>query len=217
MARGTDFGGIHSYRDLNLIQQKVVVAPATPKLNLIDIPGANGSKDLSEQPAGRVVFKDRKITWTFALYPGDNWPEKRREVSNALNGRRCRITLDEDPDYYFDGRLSVKSSTSSRTLRQITVEATCAPYMLLQTETVISTELTTTALRIPIPNESRPAIPRITVTAQTTVEYNGGSYTLTPGEHTLLDIEFPAGTSYLTAKTVSGTGDITITYQEGSL
>ena len=111
----------------------------------------------------------------------------------------------------------MKKTKLDQTLRQITVEATCAPYMLRQSETVISSALTTTAKKLTVTNDRKPAIPRIKVTAATTVEYNGGSFTLNAGEHTLLDIEFPAGTSTLNVKTVSGTGNITITYQEGSL
>lgn len=135
MARGTDFGGIHSHRDLNLIQQLVEVQPAEPKLNLVDIPGADGSRDLSALPAGRVVYADRSITWTFALYPGEKWDAKHRQVSNALNGRECKITLDTDPDYYYQGRLSVKKYNHDRTLHQITVEATCRPWILKQMQT----------------------------------------------------------------------------------
>lgn len=136
MARGTDFGGIHSSTDLRLIQQSVDVQPAEPKLNIVDVPGADGGKDYSEQPAGRVVYNDRKLTWLFALYPGDNWSAKHRQVSNALNGRYCKITLDTDPGYYFLGRLSVKKYNVDKTLRQITVEAICRPYMLKQQPTV---------------------------------------------------------------------------------
>ena len=132
MARGTDFGGIHSHRDLNLIQQLVEVQPAEPKLNLVDIPGADGSRDLSSLPAGRVVYSDRSITWTFALYPGEKWDAKHRQVSNALNGRECKITLDTDPDYYFQGRVIVKKYNHDRTLHQITVEAICRPWILKQ-------------------------------------------------------------------------------------
>lgn len=132
MARGTDFGGIHSDYDLNLIQQSVEVDPAEPKLNLVEIPGADGAVDLTEQPAGRVTYKTRKITWTFALYPGDSWDEKHREVSNALNGRKCNITLDTDLDYYYQGRLSVSKHKVDGVLRQITVEAICQPYKLKQ-------------------------------------------------------------------------------------
>jgi hypothetical protein len=137
MARGTDFGGIHSHRDLNLIQQSVEVDPAEPKLNMVEIPGADGAVDMSEQPAGRVVFNTRKITWTYALYPGESWDAKHRQVSNVLNGRKCNITLDTDPEYYYVGRLSVTKHNIDNTLRQITIVAICQPYKLRQEQTVV--------------------------------------------------------------------------------
>lgn len=137
MARGTDFGGIHSHHTLNLIQQSVEVEPAEPKLNLIEIPGADGAVDMSEQPAGRVTYNTRKITWTFGLYPGENWDAKHRQVSNALNGRKCNITLDTDPDYYYQGRLSVTKHKVDGVLRQITVVAICQPYKLRQEQTSV--------------------------------------------------------------------------------
>ncbi len=135
MVRGTNFGGIHSHYDLNLIQQKVDVEPAEPKLNLIEIPGADGAVDMTEQPAGQVTYETRKITWTFALYPGENWEAKRRQVNNALNGRRCDITISTDPEYYYQGRLSVKKHNVDMSLRQIVVEAICQPYKLRQLPT----------------------------------------------------------------------------------
>lgn len=217
MARGTDFSGVHSHRDLNLIQQQYEISPAEPKLNLIDIPGADGLKDLSEQPSGRVVFNNRAISWIFALYPGDDWHTKQRQVSNALNGKRCRITFDENLDYYYDGRLSVKAYKKDMSLRQITVEATCAPYLLKQTETTRTVALTTTAQQIRLANARKPAIPKITVTAQTVLEWNGSSFSVSPGTHRILDIVLPEGVSTLTARTTSGTGTLTLVYQEGSL
>ena len=36
MGRGTDFGGIHSYRDLNLIQQTVEEQPAEPVVDDVE-------------------------------------------------------------------------------------------------------------------------------------------------------------------------------------
>ena len=137
MARGTDFGGIHSSNDLQLIQQKVEVDPAEPNLNMIDIPGADGAVDASELPAGRVTYKTRKLTWTFALFPGENWDAKHRQVNNALNGRKCNTTLDTDPDYYYQARLSVSKHNVDRSLRQIIVEAICQPYKLRQQPTQV--------------------------------------------------------------------------------
>ena len=217
MARGTNFGGVHSDTDLHLIQQHVDVQPAEPKLNLIEIPGADGAKDLSTQPAGRVVFNDRRITWTFALYPGESWAEKHRQVSSALNGKYCNITLDSDPDYYYQGRLVVKSYKVDNQLRQITVEATCRPYMLKQLETVVRANLSTAYLNINLVNDRKPAIPTITVSAETLLIWNGASIALAPGTHKILDIELQEGVNVLRAATKTGTGNITLTYQEGAL
>lgn len=214
MAKGTDFGGIHSNRDLNLIQQKVDIQPATPKLNLIDIPGADGSKDLSAQPAGRIVYKDRSITWTFALYPGEDWHTKHRQVSNALNGRRCQITLDDDPDYYYIGRLTVKKYNTDKLLRQITVEAICAPYLLKHHLTVVTVDLTAALRTVYLLNEKMPVVPVFEATAPTTLVWGTSSVDITAGSFSSLDIELHEGENVLQ---VSGTGTLTITYREGSL
>lgn len=217
MARGTYFGGIHSSNDLQLIQQKVEVQPAEPKLNLIDVPGADGSKDLSEQPAGRIVYKNREITWTFALYPGADWAAKHSEVSNAINGLLCRITLDTDPGYYYLGRVSVSKHKVDGLLRQIEVKASCQPYKYKQQETIVTKALATTYLEIPLPNSRKPVVPTITVTAETTLQWGANTYTVAAGAHKFLDIELQEGNNVLQAKVASGTGEITVVYQEGAL
>ena len=217
MARGTDFGGVHSSHDLNLIQQLVDVQPAEPKLNLIDIPGADGSKDLSEQPTGRVVYGDRKLTWTFALFPGENWHDKHRQVSNALNGKRCRITLDGDPAYCYVGRLAVRKYNTDKLLRQIIIEAICAPYRLKQEVTTVTADLSTTQATISLPNDRKPVVPEITVSADTVLVWKNSTYTISAGTHKVLDIELQEGENTLAAKTLSGTGTIVLAYQEGAL
>lgn len=219
MAKGTNFGGVHSHRDLGLIQQKVEVSPAEPKMNLVNVPGADGSKDLSTLPAGRVTYKDRKITWTFALYPGDNWDQKHHQVSNALNGLERRITLDSDPDYYYIGRLAVKKYKLDGLLRQITVEATCRPYALKQrpTQVVVPIPAGTAFTPIQLLNDRMPAVPTFAVTAETILRWNGRTVTVAPGTFTSLDIELQEGANLLEARATSGTSTITITYREGSL
>ncbi len=217
MARGTDFGGIHSHHDLHLIQALMEVEPAEPKLNFIDVPGADGAKDFSEAPAGRVVYNTRKITWTFKLYPGDHWAEKYTEVSNALNGRSCHITLDADPDYYYVGRVAVDKHDVDGILHTITVVATCQPYKLRLYETTQTAALTTSYTSIALTNERKPVVPTITVTASVTLLWNGNTFTLAAGTHRLLDIMLIEGVNVLQAKTVSGTGTITVKYQKGAL
>lgn len=217
MAIGTDFGGIHSYRDLNLIQQKVDVQPAEPKLNLINIPGADGSKDASELPGGRLTYNDRTVTWTFALYPGADWDSMHRQVSNALNGKRCRITLDTSQEYYYSGRVVVKKYNTDKLLRQITVEAICSPYLLKQQPTEVFADLTTTPQTLILRNEKMWTVPTFEVDTRTTIIFGGASVTVDAGTFSTLDIELKEGDNVLQAYAVSDTGTIKIIYQEGSL
>lgn len=217
MARGTNFGGVHSSYDLHLIQQKVEVDPAEPKLNLIEIPGADGAVDMTEQPAGRVTYKTRKITWTFALYPGENWDAKHRQVNNALNGLRCDITLDSDPAYYYRGRLAVKKHNVDGTLRQIVVEAVCQPYKLRQLLTTATQGMASTYKTLMLLNDRKPVVPTITLTAPATIRWKGQTFSLNTGEHKLLAIELQEGENLLEVMAPGGAGRCTITYQEGAL
>lgn len=217
MARGTDFGGVHSYRDLHLVQAAVNVEPAKPKTNFIDVPGADGSKDFSELPAGRVVFNTREITWTFKLYPGDKWADKYTQISNAINGRSCHITLDDDPDWYYVGRVSVEEHAADGILHTITVTAICQPYKLWQSESEVSESLTTTDKTITLVNDRRWVVPTITVTAPTTLLWKDNTFSLAAGTHKVLDIELTEGVNYLQAKTTTGTGSITVVYRKGAL
>lgn len=218
MARGTDFGGVHSYRDLHLVQAKVDIEPAKPKTNFIDIPGADGSKDFSESPAGRVVFKTRKITWTFKLYPGDDWAAKRTQVSNAINGRSCKITLDDDPDYYYLGRVAVDKYASDSILHTITVTAICQPYKLYHVVwSSIEVDLTTTDRLLTIQCGRMSTVPTFTATAPTVLTWEGSTYTIAAGSHKVLDIMLTEGNNYVSARTVSGTGKIKYSLQRGEL
>lgn len=217
MARGTSFGSIHSSNDLHLIQQKVEVGPAEPKLNLIEIPGADGAVDMTEQPAGRVTYGTRKITWTFALYPGDSWDDKHRQVSNALNGRRFDITLGTDPDYFYRGRVAVTKHNVDGLLRQIIVEALCQPYKLRQLPTTATQTLATSYKTMLLLNDRKPVVPTITLTAPATIRWKGQTYALNAGEHKVLAIELQEGENLLEVLAPGGSGRCTITYQEGAL
>lgn len=218
MYRETRFGEIYSFQDLHLIQQKVEVQPAEPKLNLIDIPGADGSKDLSELPAGRMTYKDRTITWTFALYPGDNWDAKHSQVSNALNGKRCTIHLHSDWDWYYDGRVIVKKYNLDKALRQITVEAICSPYKRRHALSGGDFNITTAPLSITLSNEQMPVVPDFYADVDAEITWNGYTAVIAPGVwYSSLDIELPKGDSVIGVRALTEAGTIRILYREGSL
>lgn len=217
--RETRFGDdIYSYQTLNLIQQSVDIQPAEPKLNLIDIPGADGSKDLSEQPRGRMTYKDRKITWVFALFPGDKWDAKHAEVSNALNGKRCTIHLYSDWDWYYEGRVVVKKYNVDKALRQITVEAICYPYKRKFALSGGDFDITTDRVQITLHNEQMPTVPDFYADVETEILWNGTMRVISPGVwFSSLDIELPKGESSVGLRAISTPGRVRILYREGSL
>ncbi len=217
MAKGTTFGTIHSDRTLHLIQQKVDVQPAEPKTKYVDIPGGNGSKDLTEALGVGVKFKDRTISWTFALYPKDNWYAKQKEVSGLLNGLSCLITLDEDSLYYYEGRLTVGNHKSDNQLKQITVKAVCRPYKLKKNATIVKYNLDSEYRTILLMNGRMPVAPEITVNTATDIKFNGNVYRLPEGKNKILDIMLTEGSNVLEAKTGSGIGNISFLYREGAL
>lgn len=214
---GVNFGEIHSYYDLGLILSAVDIPAAVPKTNYIDIPGGDGSLDLSEVH-GDIKYSDRECTFTFTVSESiseSEWEERKTLVCNALNGRAFRITLDKDSDYYYTGRCAVSGYAVNKRLRQIAVKAIVNPWKYRQEVTVNTFDLTTKIRSIEIINARKSVCPSITCTDDNTVVTFGGStYYFKAGTHKVLDIRFKEGTN---AIQISGTGKITFTWQEADL
>lgn len=214
--KGVYFGEIHSYNDLNLILAPFTPTPATPRTNFLDIPGRDGKLDLTEAN-GEVKYNSRDFQFTFTVAPNDDltFDERVTVVSNALNGLRCKITLDRDPDFYWLGRCTVNKYTQDKNIGKITVKATVEPYKLRQSPSVTSFVLTDEEQIVILENDRMAAVPTIECTDDgTVVVFNGETYTLNAGETKTADIRFVEGENVLT---LSGSGTITFTWQEGAL
>lgn len=216
---GISFDNIHSFYDLNLILSGSEIPPAKPKTTYVDIPGGDGSVDLTEAN-GEVRFYDRDCKFTFTMNPADDlsetaWEEKKTEVSNALNGTVCKITLDKDADFYYKGRCTVDEYLSDRRLRQIVVTAKVSPYKYKQNETVFKVALSATEKTVYILNARKSVCPYIECTdSGTTVTFDGTAYTLSAGTYKITGIRFTHGNNQLK---LSGTGTVTFRFQEGEL
>lgn len=214
---GISFDNIHSFHDLNLVLSGCEIPPASPKTNYIDIPGADGSVDLTEAH-GEVRFNDRECKFTFTMKPDDvtDWEEKKTEIGNLLNGKKAKITLDKDSDFYYSGRCTVNSFLSDKKIRQIVVTARVSPYKLKHIETVLEYPLSKKAQTITIQNLRKTVAPYIeTTNDNTTVIFGNSKFVLEKaGAYPPSDILLVMGDNKLT---ISGTGTITFRFQEGAL
>lgn len=212
MMKGIWFGDVHSYADLNLLLSNVDIPPATPKTNYVDIPGGDGSVDLTEA-LGEVKFEDRKCTFTFSVFPTDDFEEKKREISNLLNGKRFKIVVDKDPDYYWLGRCTINTYESNKNVHKIAVGAVVAPYKLKHEETKVIVEAGEN-VKGRLWNGRKSVVPSITCEAETTIAHGDAEYKLSAGTHKILNINLVEGYNEVL---VTSTGTVTFTYQEGDL
>lgn len=212
MAKGTIFGDLHTNIDLHLIQVSANVGPAVPRVNIIDVPGANGGVDLSEALGG-VTFQDRELSWVFAPYPGDNWAATRSAVETALNGRAFDIILDNDPEWVYTGRVSVDSYEADQILHRITVHATCRPYRLRREGSSHTETLSAAGKEFPLDFGSMAVSPRITNTGDCALTWDGRTYNLTAGSRVYADMRVTGRQTFR----ASGSGSLTFEWREGSL
>lgn len=108
---GVTIGGYHSYNDFRMIpKHKLIIPEPAPELFIIDIPGADGSIDLTGKLTGQInpVPKkpDYEGAWEFRVLSEDYV----RDYTNCLslfNGEVRTCVFDDLPGTTYRGRFWV--------------------------------------------------------------------------------------------------------------
>ena len=134
---GVTFGNFHSWEDWGLyLKSRPSVAPPVPKTAFDDLIGADGSLDLTEALTGDVKYGPRDLHFEFTTIDArEGWFNTFSAVLNAIHGRRLRIVIDEDPEYYYEGRVTVNEFQSNKYTGTIVIDAVCDPYKYAITNT----------------------------------------------------------------------------------
>ena len=126
MMQGVSFDNKHSYRTWQLLlKSDPVISPPKPKNKLVEIPGTNKVIDLTESlTGGETKYQMRSIRCVFYVLGGrKEWPAVYSAVLNEIHGKSMRITLDNDPNYYYTGRVEVDEYGSDNASATIVVTA----------------------------------------------------------------------------------------------
>ena len=96
----------------------------------ITVPGRNGLIDASEAVSGRRIYKKRKLSFELAaVHPRLSWDGVVSALRNNVNGRICRLTLDNDKNYFWKGRVYINGFDRFRELGTFKLEVPVAdPY-----------------------------------------------------------------------------------------
>jgi phage-related protein len=213
MMQGIFFDETHNWDDLHLVLSQVKIPPSMPKTTFVDIPGGDGSVDLTEA-LGETRYKTRDASFVFSVLPTDDFEQKKTELSNLINGRKCKIILDKDPGYFWIGRCQVSAYSEAKKIRKITVKATLEPYKYKTKLTTVMMPISTNGVDMELKNSRKTVVPTITCAAAATIVFRGNTYKLGAGTHKILDLALKEGTNALR---LTSTKAVTFTYQEGDL
>lgn len=141
--KGVTFGDIHTSK-FGIYLSKVTVGSPEPKKFLIDIPGSDGSLDMSEYFGG-IKYGNRKIDLVFSL------PQRGTQLLTAysniladLHGKYFdSIILDDDPNYHYAGRITV-GTLSKSAVSKINIECDCQPYKYSNAKKTVTINVTDT-------------------------------------------------------------------------
>ena len=229
----------HSYDDWGLyVTNTDCIGEPKPNTNYVSVPGRDGLIDLSEVLTGRPTYASREISIKLAGHRNKvNWDSVISAFRNHINGRVCRITFDNDAEYYWRGRVEIKDFQSVLNLGTFTVDIPKAdPYKYdilsssdpwlwdpfnFETGEIIQDEahVIVGSGSVTVPHGHMPTTPELVLSEKTSgtfsVTYDGSTYQLAMGSNKIPAI-MVGGDEDVTLL-FTGSGTVQIVYRGGSL
>ncbi len=177
---------INTWDDWHLIPStRPVISPPSVRTNYIDIPGRNGSLDLSEVLTGYPLYQDRSGSLKFYVMhdywvddQGNNqWQETYRTIAEYLHGQRLYMQLEDDKSYYYEGRFALDNWTSDEHYSTITIKYVLEPF---KWKTECGTDWLWDYINFSVhsdEDEEDDSIVEFTLTSGSTAEYSTSEYT----------------------------------------
>lgn len=234
MYHSITIGTKNTWDDWHLIPtSRPVFNPPPVKTNLIEIPGGDGVLDLTTALAGRPLYRNRTGSIEFFV---DNdfqdWTVLYSEIMIYLHGQKLRAILEDDPNFYYEGRFAVNVWKSNKERSSITIDYDVNPYK----KDVLGTDeewiwdtfnFETGVIRyykdmpvngtlsVTVIVDMMPVSPTITASATgMTVTFNKETYNLTKGVNRIPEVVLIQGLNVLV---FTGVGTVTIGQTGGRL
>ena len=224
-------GDKNTWDDWHLVPtSRPLVPPPNVNTSYVTVPGSSGSLDLTEALTGYPTYANRTGSWEFLVLNGyGEWYIRYSDIMSYLHGKRFRAILDDDPNYYYEGRFSVASWASNKDWSRITINYNVGPYKIeirgidenwiwdtfnFETDTVNAynnIEVSGTK-EVTIHNDIMRVRPTIVCSSAMSVSFLGVSHQLSSGSNSVREIVFSEGDNVLT---FTGNGTVTIQMHGG--
>ena len=122
--------GKNTWDDWHLVpSSRPLFDPPSVKEHIVDIPGKDGVLDFTESLTGFPIYNRREGSIEFIVMNGyQEWYELYSAISIFLHGKVLRAVLEDDPDYYYEGRFTVNSWKSEKDYSRITIGYKVSPF-----------------------------------------------------------------------------------------
>lgn len=124
---------VNTWDDWRLIpSSRPTLVQPTPVYKYVEIPGSDGTLDTTDYLIGRPTYSDRKGQFEFYVYnDGTDWVNRRAQIASFLTGKKMKMFLEDDPNYYYYGRFFFKEWRSEANFSKVVIEYQVAPYRYL--------------------------------------------------------------------------------------
>ena len=189
-----------------------MVGSPTAKVSKVPVPGSDVTLDYTDYFGG-VHFNNRTITLTFlSLEPWDDSMANDMRLKNAIHGKKLEIVFDDDPDWYWAGRVNVGEWTYYRKAGKIVVTIDAEPYKYKQRETVKTSAGNEI---VKLRNSRMPVVPYVSTSGEVTLAWMGHSVTISSGADQIIpQLVLEEG---VTDVQITGAATVSFRFREGSL
>lgn len=204
----------------------------------ISIPGRDNLLDASESLTGRRIYKKRALAFSLGgVRERLAWDSFISMLRNEIQGRVCHLTIDNDPSYFWKGRVYIQGFDRFQKLGSFTLAVpTADPYKYsvlsssdpwlwdpfnFETDiiTYIGAITVVGSASVTIPHGYMPTCPEFVVSEKTsrtfTVTYDGDEYDISQAVNRIPSIV--VGGDQDVTLTFTGTAKVEIVYRSGSL
>lgn len=125
------FGDMNTWDTWHMApKSRPFVSAPQVKTEYIDVPGADGSLDYTEVLTGKPRYANRTGQWDFILDNGyAEWHAAYTDILMKLHGKYFeRIILEDDPEYYWSGRLTVVGGFGNKDYNSVSIQYNLYPY-----------------------------------------------------------------------------------------
>lgn len=212
--KGVKFDGLHSYDEWGLILTEKELKSPDIKTYTVDIEGINGVLDFTDF-FGAVKYENRQLTFKFIApkVEPQGFLYLYSLVQETLHGKKMQVILDDDPAWFYYGRVSINEWKSNKGVGEIVIEVDAEPFKQSISETSVTRSVNSSA-GITLENDKMPVVPTITTNAEMLLDFGSYNEIFPAGTFQVPEIELGEGSNYVY---VEGTGTITFKYRKGRL